>query len=557
MSPNDPKNDPLKNWQLENSGEPLDQWKLQEAEQDLTRHLTLQPDEAGRQSWQPVEYKRVPGKRQIGWILPSIVIVALLLALGYVAWISLGQSGLEPIMRVATAVLGPGAPAAEAPGTPTSEATAVAVAATEQPTEAPTQVPTATAAPTEAPTNTPEPSPTPLLVVDRTIGTVNADGGVNTRSQPSLDGILVTLVNKGERVVVVAEQGDWLQVVLPDGRAAWALGEFFDRTTETVPLEEQNRLLLAAGLPLLDASAGRPAETATPEPVVAAPVPLFVIGDPGVSVRISPTVDAEVVAQVTLSSTLSAVGRSEDGAWYLVRTADDVLGWVTGEFVTPQGDTAALPLAAAEIAVGAGAGPASPAEGAGATLVRSPVVPPEPYTNTVPVGPAVAISDTVGVNARTQPTTTGVLVVTIPNGAVLPVIGRTPDGSWLQIELPTGERAWVAREVVNVSSDVDTAPVVGEGQPAAEATPVETPEPPPAGGATATVSSLLGAIIRAQPDADAGELEVAARGATLVATGRTADSSWVQVALADGALGWIRADAVTLDVDLASLPVVP
>ena len=94
MSQNDPKNDPLKNWQLENRGEPLDQWKLQEAEQDLTRHLQLQPDEAGKQAWQPVEYKRVPGKRQTGWILPSIVIVALLLALGYVAWISLGQFGL-------------------------------------------------------------------------------------------------------------------------------------------------------------------------------------------------------------------------------------------------------------------------------------------------------------------------------------------------------------------------------------------------------------------------------------------------------------------------------
>jgi uncharacterized protein YraI len=221
---------------------------------------------------------------------------------------------------------------------------------------------------------------------------------------------------------------------------------------------------------------------------------------------------------------------------------------VTGEFVTPQDDTAVLPIVVAEIAL--------PQATPGVRLVVSPIAPPEPYTNTVPAGPAVAISDTVGVNARTQPTTTGALLVIIPNGAVLPVLGRTQDASWLQVELPTGELAWVAREVVNVSSDVDTAPVVGEGPPPAEATPAQTPELP-VGGATATVSSLLGAMIRPQPDQNAEGLEAASRGATLPVTGRTADSAWLQVALADGALGYIRADAVTLDVDLASLPVVP
>ena len=37
------KDDPLKNWQLEEGGEPLDQWKLQDAEQQIDKNMQLQP----------------------------------------------------------------------------------------------------------------------------------------------------------------------------------------------------------------------------------------------------------------------------------------------------------------------------------------------------------------------------------------------------------------------------------------------------------------------------------------------------------------------------------
>ena len=57
---------------------------------------------------------------------------------------------------------------------------------------------------------------------------------------------------------------------------------------------------------------------------------LVVIGDPGVTVRITPTLTAAQVATAALSTTLDAIGRTEDGVWLLVRTPDNQLGWVSG-----------------------------------------------------------------------------------------------------------------------------------------------------------------------------------------------------------------------------------
>ena len=84
--------DPLKNWQLENSARDDEQWKLEDAEQDLSKHMQLQPGEPNAY-WQPVEYERDPQPRRRNWVLPSVLIVALLAVLGYVGWIALGQLG--------------------------------------------------------------------------------------------------------------------------------------------------------------------------------------------------------------------------------------------------------------------------------------------------------------------------------------------------------------------------------------------------------------------------------------------------------------------------------
>ncbi|HRA67165.1 MAG TPA: SH3 domain-containing protein, partial [Caldilinea sp.] len=67
---------------------------------------------------------------------------------------------------------------------------------------------------------------------------------------------------------------------------------------------------------------------------------------------------------------------------------------------------------------------------------------------------------------------TATILSVLPNGAVLPVTGRSGDGLWLQVRLPDSQLAWVFREAVNVSSNIEEAPIVGEGGDiAAPATP--------------------------------------------------------------------------------------
>ncbi|HHW88833.1 MAG TPA: SH3 domain-containing protein [Chloroflexi bacterium] len=539
--------DPLKNWQLEEGGEPLEQWKLQDTEQELG-HMRLQPTGGASKDWQPVEYQRTPAKGGRNWILPSIVIVALLIALGYVGYVSLSRFDISALTG------GLGASGA----TPTPEAVAPVAAA---PTTPPTEMPSPTPEPSPTPSPTPEPSPTPALISVR-FGTVNDSAGVNARREPSTTAEIIRLLNNAERVTVVRQDGEWLQVILADNQAAWVAAQFIDQAVgEQKTLEEWNAILSAAGLPTVTPAAPDVATPASaPAQVTGAPVNVTVIADPGATVRLEPANEAQVVGEALLSTVLVATGRTDAADWLLVTLPDGRRGWILSGLIQAAGDATTLPVQPADYLLTAGGLTAvtptpAPTTSDGFTLAVSGVVPAAPYTNTLPTtGQAVAISDTVGVNARTAPTLTANILSVLPNGAVLPALGRSPDNLWVQVELPDKQLAWVFRDAVNVSSNIDNAPVVGnEGDLAAPATPAA----PADGAPTATIASLLGSNVRTTPGNDSEPIETAARGTTFPVTGRTADNTWLQVQLADGATGWILATTAELNVDVATLPVVP
>ncbi len=552
-------NDPLKNWQLEEGKEPLDQWKLQDAEQDA-RHLQLQQSGATPADWQPVEYQRPPTRGGRNWVLPSIVIVALLVALGYVGFVSLSRLGID------VPSLGPlslGAPAAEPSPTPTEVATAepVAAAVTEAPTEEPTAV-------EEPPTPTPEPpTPTPVFITTR-IGTVNQAAGLNARREPSTTGAIVRLLNNGERVTVVRQEGDWLLVILPENEAAWAWAEFIDQAVgEQITIEQWNAILTSAGLPPV---AAEPSAAPVAEAPTTVTLPATVIADPGGTLRLEPATQAQVVGEALLGATITASGRTNANDWLLVTLADGRRGWIAANLVSIDGDVATLAVQPANLlltenvvttpteATPAEATPTPAPVATGFTLETNGVIPAAPFTNTLPtVGPAIAISDTAGVRARSAPSLEGDVLGFLPNGAVLPVVARSADNAWVQVTLPDNQRAWVFREVVNVSSDIDTAPIIGADGGLAIPTPTAAAPAGEPGEPTATVKSLLGANVRTQPGNEAETLDTASLGTSFPAIGRSADSAWIQVRLADGNVGWILANTADLNVDIATLPVAP
>ncbi len=70
-------------------------------------------------------------------------------------------------------------------------------------------------------------------------------------------------------------------------------------------------------------------------------------------------------------------------------------------------------------------------------------------------------------------------------------------------------------------------------------------------------TNALGANLRPAPDQNLDKIAQAPSGAALTVIGRTADSSWLQVQLADGAIGWVLANIVDVQGDVATLPVKP
>ncbi|MFN3982938.1 MAG: SH3 domain-containing protein [Caldilinea sp.] len=549
-------NDPLKNWQLQEGNEPLDQWKLQDAEQDA-RHLQLQQGGATSSDWQPVEYQRTQTRSGRNWVLPSIVIVALLVALGYVGFVSLNRLGLDGLTLglPSFGVLG-------SQPTPTPTETATEELAPAAVTEAPTGEPTpAEAPPTPTPTAEP-PTPTPALITTR-IGTVNQAAGVNARREPSTTGEIVRLLNNGERVTVVRQEGDWLLVILPENEAAWVWAEYFDQAVgEQKTLDEWNAILTGVGLPpvAVETSAGQ-----TPEAPSIVTLNVAVIADPGATLRIEPATQAQVVGEALLGATLTASGRTDTGEWLLVTLADGRRGWIAANLVSVDGDATTLAVQPANLlltedaaSTPALATPTPALIGPAFTLETSGVVPAAPFTNTLPpIGPAIAISDTAGVRARSAPSLEGNVLGVVPNGAVLPVVGRSADNAWVQVTLPDNQRAWVFREVVNVSSDIDTAPVVGADGAVAIPTPTVAAPAGELGEPTLTVKSLLGANVRTAPNNEAETIDTVSLGAAFPAIGRSADDAWIQVQLPDGVVGWILANTAELNVDIATLPVAP
>lgn len=481
--------DPLKNWQLEDGKQDAEQWKLEDAEQDLSKHLQLQPGEPNAY-WQPVEYERTAPRRR-NWVLPSVLIVALLAVLGYVGWIALGQLGDGTGIDLGGFIPGMAAAATE---TPTAEAVAAAV---ETPAATPTLPPTPTSAPVDTPTPTVEPTPT-VAMAQLISGTVNAVGGVNARKEPAITGEVLQLLNEGTSLTVVRQEGEWLQVILPDGlTVAWVAADFVDQAALPITLAELAAIYTGAGLP---------APTAAPAP-----------------------------STTTVTDTGVISG--------LLATATETAGVLTDTTVL----TSTAPLTGT-----------APATVTPPLLVTSGVTPDAPFTNTLPlVGPALTVTDTTGVNARSAPSTDGAIIVTVPNGAVLPVTGRNTAGDWLQVSLPNGETGWMFAAAVVASADAVAAPVAADATaPQTTTTPAATtPLTNVPTGATATVINELGANLRPAPSRDLDGVFFAEANQSFTLVGRSGDGEWVQVVLPDGSLAWALLTTVNLSVAADTLPV--
>jgi SH3-like domain-containing protein len=91
--------------------------------------------------------------------------------------------------------------------------------------------------------------------------------------------------------------------------------------------------------------------------------------------------------------------------------------------------------------------------------------------------PNIAVVTTNALNVRQGPSTAFPVIVTVPNGTELTVLGRDAANTWLSVQLEDGTEGWVTRSLTNYTL---VAPTV------LEAEPVSVPAPT---GVTTTVTT--------------------------------------------------------------------
>jgi uncharacterized protein YgiM (DUF1202 family) len=471
-------------WKLEEGDTPDEQWKLQPAEQNALSQWQLQEEQGPPNplnDWQPVEYARERRTARGNWILPALVGVALVAVLAYGAWVVLGRLGvLDPVTS-------PAAPNEQAPvAEPTVEQTTTAP-------EAPTAtLPPPTPTPEPPPTPTPEPSPTPPPVVNQESVIVPTVGGVNARRTPDIGGEVIQILPQGDaKYLVIADQGDWIQIALPDGQQAWVAAEVVQRVTDTLLLDQANQNRAAVGLPPLAAPApveGAPVITGTAPTTgttgtttgLTAPATISVTINvtTGLNARETPALTGTVVELLTNSSSYRAVARTADNQWLQIVLPDGRLAWVSTPFVTPEGDVntlstepltdsaillaASTPLTATTSLTATTPLTATQALTTGSPLTGTGAVAPStsPTVTQVADGVTATVSSLSGANARGVPDREADSLQVLAFGAAVPVVGRSADNEWVQVTLSEGQLAWVLAEAVTLNAAIDTLPVV-------------------------------------------------------------------------------------------------
>lgn len=176
--------------------------------------------------------------------------------------------------------------------------------------------------------------------------------------------------------------------------------------------------------------------------------------------------------------------------------------------------------------------------GAVATSVVPPTAPP-------PTGATVRINAAVNLNVRSQPSTSGAILVRVNRGEVFSAVGRNGDGTWIQINA-NNTVGWVSSSFVVFTNGAATSLPVTSGTDTSASIPLT--------GYTLVATTTVN--IRSGPAVRFGVMGRLTQLATANIVGRNADTSWWQINYA-GIVGWVSATFVTPQsgIDLNRVPV--
>jgi uncharacterized protein YgiM (DUF1202 family) len=158
--------------------------------------------------------------------------------------------------------------------------------------------------------------------------------------------------------------------------------------------------------------------------------------------------------------------------------------------------------------------------------------------------PGYVITDGL-VNLRAAPSTETELMLQVPAGEVMSVLGRNPFGDWYHVRLDTGETGWMLAELLIQD--------VGAVQAVYEATPL----PPQRYGELGRLGRVLapaGVNLRQAPDVSFPTITTLPDGTQVVIVARSPYSPWVKVEV-NGITGWLALVTLDTEVVVDALPV--
>lgn len=159
------------------------------------------------------------------------------------------------------------------------------------------------------------------------------------------------------------------------------------------------------------------------------------------------------------------------------------------------------------------------------------LAPAEAAAEALPVGMTATVSvDTL--NVRREPRIANNLIGRISRGQVYPLLGRSEDGLWVELDLGSGGSGWVSSAYVTVGTE-DSAASRLSGL---------------------TLRSNFRLFVRVSPGAEAEEVALLLPGEIVPIVGRNEDATWWKVQ--DGSVyGWVNALYITLSPDVDALDV--
>jgi uncharacterized protein YgiM (DUF1202 family) len=385
-----------------------------------------------------------------------------------------------------------------------------------------------------------------------------AAASLNIRSGPHVSYSAVAFLVEGQRVAVVGRNtaATWAQIELPNGFRGWVNARY---------------LRLSLPLSFLPVAA-QPAATAT-----------ALVTNEGLTLFFGPGWVYRPVALLQPGDVVRLLGRDVRADWYYVALADGRTGWAPGN------------------------GPLLP------TVFIQDLPITVPLLDYVPGGLADFYRLYTGPGYLYQ------YVEEMAVGQSVALIGRNDDGTWVRVRLPDGREGWLDAAVLSLplppamlpplpeAPDTPTPsptavaataipptataipPTASPVPPTPTAAPTATPLPTATVAPTATAMPTATAVATTTPEAtvptatpDATGIPAPAPDANLTAfyfiyplpdtatvplvaltpgqqlglLGRTADGAWVKVAFGEGERGWVLAQLLQADVNVALLPVV-